>query len=128
MTNEADTPATRPLLIAEAGPERGREITVPEGEISLGRSSENDVCLVDPILSRHHCRVSFHGGVLAVEGAVRAGGLHEVLRTIDDEIRKRRFARGDGLEGAGAAAVDALEDDRFCKQTGAQRQQAGKDQ
>ncbi len=73
MTNEADTPIL-PILIAEAGPDRGREITVPEGEISLGRSSQNDVCLVDPILSRHHCRISFHGGALSVEDLDSANG------------------------------------------------------
>ncbi len=73
MTNEADTPIL-PILIAEAGPDRGREITVPEGEISLGRSSQNDVCLVDPILSRHHCRISFHGDVLSVEDLDSANG------------------------------------------------------
>ena len=73
MTNETDTPIL-PILIAEAGPDRGREITVPEGEISLGRSSQNDVCLVDPILSRHHCRISFHGGVLSVEDLDSANG------------------------------------------------------
>ncbi len=74
MTNETQTPPILPLLIAEAGPDRGREITVPEGEISLGRSSQNDVCLVDPILSRHHCRISFHGGVLSVEDLDSANG------------------------------------------------------
>ena len=73
MTNATDTPIL-PILIAEAGPDRGREITVPEGEISLGRSSQNDVCLVDPILSRHHCRISFHGGVLSVEDLDSANG------------------------------------------------------
>ena len=73
MTNETDTPIL-PILIAEAGPDRGREIMVPEGEISLGRSSQNDVCLVDPILSRHHCRISFHGGVLSVEDLDSANG------------------------------------------------------
>ncbi len=73
MTNATSTPIL-PILIAEAGPDRGREITIPEGEISLGRSSQNDVCLVDPILSRHHCRISFHGGVLSVEDLDSANG------------------------------------------------------
>ena len=73
MTNETDMPLL-PILLAEAGPDRGREITVPEGEISLGRSSQNDVCLVDPILSRHHCRISFHGGKLSVEDLDSANG------------------------------------------------------
>ena len=91
MTNEADTPPILPLLIAEAGPERGREITVPEGEISLGRSSENDVCLVDPILSRHHCRISFHGGVLLVEDLDSANG----TLVNGDEVKTAELHDGD---------------------------------
>ena len=91
MTKEAETPQILPLLIAEAGPERGREITVPEGEISLGRSSENDVCLVDPILSRHHCRVSFHGGVLAVEDLDSANG----TLVNGDEVKTAELHDGD---------------------------------
>ncbi len=62
------------MLVVEAGPDRGREITVPQGEISLGRSSSNNVSLVDPILSRHHCRISFIGGVLEVADLDSANG------------------------------------------------------
>ena len=72
MTNENAT--SLPLLIAEAGPERGREIPVPEGATTLGRSSQCDVCLIDPILSRHHCRVLFANGILSVEDLDSANG------------------------------------------------------
>ena len=73
MTNGTAMPRL-PILIAEAGPDRGREITVPEGELTLGRSSQCDVCLLDPILSRHHCRIRFIGGVLSVEDLDSANG------------------------------------------------------
>ena len=72
MTNE--NAPNLPLLIAEAGPERGREIPVPEGEITLGRSSQCDVCLIDPILSRRHCRLMFANGILSVEDLDSANG------------------------------------------------------
>ncbi len=91
MTKEAETPAPLPLLIAEAGPDRGREITVPEGEISLGRARENDICLLDPILSRHHCRVSFHGGVLSVEDLDSANG----TLVNGDEVKTAELHDGD---------------------------------
>ncbi len=42
-----------------AGPDKGRDVTVPPAGIRLGRSSENDVALADPLLSRHHCRIDF---------------------------------------------------------------------
>lgn len=49
-------------LIVEEGPEKGREITVrPEG-IRVGRSSNNDVVLNDPAMSRFHCRFVFKPG------------------------------------------------------------------
>lgn len=42
-----------------AGPDKGRSLNVPPAGIRLGRSSENDVALADPLLSRHHCRLDF---------------------------------------------------------------------
>lgn len=49
-------------LVVETGRHRGMQITVgPEGA-RLGRSSKNDVVLLDPLLSRHHCRLFFKPG------------------------------------------------------------------
>ncbi len=46
-------------LLVEEGPDRGREITIrPEGA-RVGRSSNNDIALKDPVMSRYHCRVFF---------------------------------------------------------------------
>ena len=42
-----------------AGPDKGRSLNVPPAGIRLGRSSENDFALADPLLSRHHCRLDF---------------------------------------------------------------------
>jgi hypothetical protein len=51
-----------PQVIVEAGPDRGKEIAVPVAGVRLGRSSRNDVVLMDPSLSRFHCRLSFKPG------------------------------------------------------------------
>ena len=46
-------------LIVEAGPDRGKEISIrPEGA-RIGRSSNNDIALKDPVMSRYHCRIFF---------------------------------------------------------------------
>jgi len=46
-------------LIVEKGPDQGRKITIrPEGA-RLGRSSNNDIALKDPVMSRYHCRIFF---------------------------------------------------------------------
>ena len=47
-------------LLVDNGPEKGRRIAVPAEGGRLGRSTKNDIVLVDPLLSRHHCRFHFH--------------------------------------------------------------------
>lgn len=46
-------------LIVEGGPDRGKEISVRTAGIRVGRSSNNDVVLSDPVMSRFHCRIFF---------------------------------------------------------------------
>lgn len=46
-------------VIIEEGPDRGKEINIPQAGARFGRSSKNDVVLADPLLSRFHCRFSF---------------------------------------------------------------------
>jgi len=49
-------------IVVEHGVDKGKKISVrPEGA-RLGRSSKNDVVLIDPLLSRHHCRLFFKTG------------------------------------------------------------------
>ena len=49
-------------LVVEAGPERGREISIAQAGARIGRSSRNDVVLDDPSMSRFHCRLFFKPG------------------------------------------------------------------
>lgn len=46
-------------LVIVAGPDRGRELTLPPEGARLGRSEGNDCQLNDPSLSRFHCRFYF---------------------------------------------------------------------
>ena len=46
-------------LVVEKGVDAGRRIAVPPQGARLGRSSKNDIVLLDPALSRHHCRLFF---------------------------------------------------------------------
>ena len=46
-------------LVIESGPEQGRRLTVPEAGARMGRSSQNDIELTDPAVSRFQCRVFF---------------------------------------------------------------------
>lgn len=79
------------LTITE-GPEKGREISIsPEGA-RLGRSSKNDVVLLDPMLSRHHCRVFFNE-----DGALCVADLGSANRTLvnGEGIQERHLRPGD---------------------------------
>jgi len=49
-------------LVVESGADAGKEITIPANGARLGRSSKNDIALVDPKLSRHHCRLYLKEG------------------------------------------------------------------
>ncbi|MFZ4396361.1 MAG: FHA domain-containing protein [Kiritimatiellia bacterium] len=43
-------------VVVEAGPNRENEFAIPSAGARVGRSSQNDIALADPLLSRHHCR------------------------------------------------------------------------
>lgn len=46
-------------LVVEVGPDADRRITVPTAGARIGRSSQNDIELTDPSISRFQCRVYF---------------------------------------------------------------------
>ena len=46
-------------LMVEAGPDKGRTLSVPATGARIGRSSQNDIELTDPSVSRFQCRVFF---------------------------------------------------------------------
>jgi len=53
-------------FVVEAGPEKGRLISVPAEGGRVGRSSSNEIVLDDAAMSRFHCRVFFKDGQLWV--------------------------------------------------------------
>ena len=53
-------------VVVEAGPNRDCEFAIPAAGARVGRSSQNDIALTDPLLSRHHCRFELHGEELWV--------------------------------------------------------------
>lgn len=81
-------------LIVEEGPDLGMEISVrPEG-VRVGRSSNNDVVLKDPVMSRYHCRLFFKPGEgLWVEDL---GSANNTLLNADP-VRLIRMKPGDRL-------------------------------
>jgi hypothetical protein len=46
-------------IFVEKGEDAGKQFTIPREGARIGRSSKNDIVIVDPLLSRHHCRMFF---------------------------------------------------------------------
>jgi hypothetical protein len=53
-------------ILVEHGEDAGKQLTIAAEGSRVGRSSKNDIVLVDPMLSRHHCRIFFKDGGLWV--------------------------------------------------------------
>jgi transcriptional regulator with GAF, ATPase, and Fis domain len=54
---EWETPNLRPRLLALAGPLKDTTIPLPDGEVTVGREPTNGIAVVDPSVSRKHCRL-----------------------------------------------------------------------
>ncbi len=124
-------------LLVERGPDQGRRIQIPAAGARVGRSSENDISLNDPSISRFQCRFFFRGGrdlciadlastneTLVNDRPVTEVQLFEgdrvtigesVMRVICDVLESRAEAgapraastTGDASPGAHAGSVDA---------------------
>jgi len=53
---------TNPRLLGISGPLKGAAFPLPEGEVSIGRDSSNQLWVADPALSRRHCLLVPDGG------------------------------------------------------------------
>jgi len=62
-------------LICISGINVGEEFELKEGEISLGRSMDNDICIVDTQSSRYHCKIYCNESHLTVEDLNSTNGL-----------------------------------------------------
>ena len=90
-----------------AGPDQGRELSVPPAGLRLGRSSENDLALADPLLSRHHCRLDF-----TAEGELQVTDLDSANGTLVNgtAVSRQTLKPGDQiLIGDTLLAVDAVD-------------------
>ncbi len=79
---------TRYYLLVEVGPAKGQRHFIPENGAKLGRSSQNDICIVDPQLSRQHCAFEFRSGMLWIKDLESANfTLVNDLRATEQPLR-----------------------------------------
>ncbi|OGV39365.1 MAG: hypothetical protein A2020_09060 [Lentisphaerae bacterium GWF2_45_14] len=63
-------------LVCISGMNKGSEYTIPQkGEIKLGRSEKNDVCVFDKKSSRFHCVILVNGESFAIQDLESTNGL-----------------------------------------------------
>jgi predicted component of type VI protein secretion system len=77
-------------LVVQIGPSRGKALRLPRGEILVGRRKDCHLRLVDPRVSRTHCRIRFDGLAAVVEDLDSANG------TLVNGARVRRATLKDG--------------------------------
>ncbi len=65
-----------PRLVCLSGMNKGEEYELPEqGEITVGRSEKNDICVFDKKSSRHHCKIFIDGENMVLEDLNSTNGI-----------------------------------------------------
>jgi len=78
-------------LVITAGKDLGRKISIPKDGSKVGRTtSDNDIVIIDDMLSRHHCRFYFENDLLYVEDLDSANG----TLVNDAEIKSKALMPG----------------------------------
>jgi pSer/pThr/pTyr-binding forkhead associated (FHA) protein len=72
-----------PRLVVIDGPLCGRTFYLDEPVVSIGRLVSNDIWLVEPIVSRHHCVIRTEGDEYLIEDLNSANGTY-----VDGELIK----------------------------------------
>lgn len=104
-------------LLVESGPDKGKSFAISESGCSVGRSSHNDLPLLDEQLSRLHCRFQFRKEELWVTDLASANGTEVDGVEIDEKkvVPGNRIRVGEtvlllekaGEEGAAAGKPSA---------------------
>jgi len=63
-----------PVLQVESGPAAGSRFPIYKEIITIGRLENNDVCLEDPLISKHHARVISRGDAYLIEDLGSSNG------------------------------------------------------
>ena len=82
-----------PRLIGVAGPLQGASFALPEGEVSIGRDTSNQLYAGDGALSRKHCVVRRAGASCTVYDLQSRNG----TRVNGIPVEERELAHGDHL-------------------------------
>jgi len=97
---------TRFYLLVEVGPAKGQRHFIPDNGAKLGRSSANDICIVDPQLSRQHCAFELRDGHLWIKDLASAN----FTLVNDAQITEQLLRPGDRVQ-AGETVLRVVSED-----------------
>jgi pSer/pThr/pTyr-binding forkhead associated (FHA) protein/tetratricopeptide (TPR) repeat protein len=111
VTLEGSLPS--PLLVVRVGGRVTQKVPL-QAEVTIGRAEENDLCLAEPKVSRHHARVVKEGHTFVLTDLGSANGtlVNGIRLTAPHTLRHgERIAIGDAeltYQESGAAGEDTL--------------------
>ena len=82
-------------LICISGLAVGEEISLRNKIMTLGRNDDNDICILDSEVSRHHCRITQDNRVMTVEDLDSRNGLfvNEIFYSESCGLKEKDFLR-----------------------------------
>jgi transcriptional regulator with GAF, ATPase, and Fis domain len=92
-------PERHPRLVGISGPFKGQRLHLPEGDISIGRESSNDLWAPDPALSRRHCTITHQDETFLIRDLNSHNGtLVNGVPVVEQELRHGdQVALGDSV-------------------------------
>jgi predicted component of type VI protein secretion system len=71
-------------LIGMSGDFKGREYSIEQGEISIGRKADNTILLDHPTISSHHCRILRNGDACVLQDLGSTNGTRANSRDVKE--------------------------------------------
>jgi Nif-specific regulatory protein len=95
-----------PRILGIGGPFQGQTLALPEGEVSIGRESTNQMSVFDGSLSRRHCALARSGS----EVRIRDLGSRNGTRVNSVPVTDQRLQHGDQISVGSSLFVFLQED------------------
>jgi Nif-specific regulatory protein len=96
-----------PRILGIGGPFQGQTLSLPEGEVSIGRESSNQMSVFDGSLSRRHCALTRSGS----EVRIRDLGSRNGTRVNSVPVTEQRLEHGDQISVGSSLFVFLQEED-----------------
>src|SRR6516225_8852857 len=97
----------QPRILGIGGPFQGQTLSLPEGEVSIGRESTNQMSVFDGSLSRRHCVLERTGS----EVRIRDLGSRNGTRVNSVPVTEQRLQHGDQISVGSSLFVFLQEED-----------------